>query len=78
MDLRLATVICAISTMRTSKSGYEVVSEAILRYSREVPSVITGRWIEERKTRTRTLEKKAKAQEIYDGTDEAVGQSMPT
>ncbi|KAF3386293.1 hypothetical protein F1880_001048 [Penicillium rolfsii] len=55
--------------------GYEVVAEAILRYSREAPSVIADRWIEERKTRT--LEKKAKAREIYDGTNEAVGQSMP-
>lgn len=57
--------------------GYEVVAEAILRYSRQAPSVIADRWIEERKTRT--LEKKAKAREIYDGagTDEPVGQSLP-
>ncbi|GLI73233.1 hypothetical protein PoHVEF18_001447 [Penicillium ochrochloron] len=58
-----------------NSSGYEVVAEAILRYSRQAPSVIADRWIEERKTRT--LEKKAKAREIYDGTDDAVGQSMP-
>lgn len=55
--------------------GYEVVAEAILRYSRQAPSVIADRWIEERKTRT--LEKKAKAREIYDGSDDPVGQSMP-
>lgn len=57
--------------------GYEVVAEAILRYSRQAPSVITDRWIEERKTRT--LQKKAKAREIYDGTgtDEPIGQSLP-
>ncbi|CEJ56419.1 Putative LipA and NB-ARC domain protein [Penicillium brasilianum] len=58
-----------------NSSGYEVVAEAILRYSREAPSVIADRWIEERKTRI--LEKKAKAREIYDGADDPVGQSMP-
>lgn len=46
-------------------AGYEVVAEAILRYSRQAPSVITERWAEEKKARTQ--EKKAKAREIYDG-----------
>ncbi|KAJ5167955.1 uncharacterized protein N7482_003549 [Penicillium canariense] len=58
--------------------GYEVVAEAILRYSRQAPSVIADRWIEER--RTRILEKKAKAREIYDGDDDRdapLGHSMP-
>lgn len=45
--------------------GYEVVAEAILRYSRQAPTIIADRWVEERKTRA--LEKKAKAREIYDG-----------
>ncbi|KAJ5590849.1 hypothetical protein N7450_004821 [Penicillium hetheringtonii] len=45
--------------------GYEVVAEAILRYSRQAPTVIADRWVEERKART--LEKQAKAREIYDG-----------
>lgn len=45
--------------------GYEVVAEAILRYSRQAPTVIADRWVEEKKTRV--LEKRAKAREIYDG-----------
>lgn len=45
--------------------GFEVVAEAILRYSRQAPPVIAERWTEERKARA--LEKKAKAREIYDG-----------
>lgn len=45
--------------------GFEVVAEAIVRYSREAPTVVANRWIEERKTRD--LTKKLKAQEIYDG-----------
>lgn len=44
--------------------GYEVVAEAILRYSRQAPTVIADRWVEERKTRASV--KKAKAREIYD------------
>lgn len=56
--------------------GYEVVAEAIVRYSRQAPTVISDRWVEERKTRT--LEKKAKAREIYDGrVDDPIGRSMP-
>lgn len=31
-----------------SSPGFEAVAEAIIRYSREAPSVITGRWKEER------------------------------
>jgi hypothetical protein len=46
-------------------AGYEVVAEAILRYSRQAPAVITDRWVEEKNARTQ--EKKAKAREIYDG-----------
>ncbi|EPS29829.1 hypothetical protein PDE_04779 [Penicillium oxalicum 114-2] len=55
--------------------GYEVVAEAILRYSREAPSVIADRWIEERKTRA--MEKRAKAREIYDGTDDPTDRGTP-
>lgn len=56
--------------------GYEVVAEAILRYSRQAPTIITDRWVEEHKSRL--LEKKAKAREIYDGrVDDIVGRSMP-
>ncbi|CAG7918386.1 unnamed protein product [Penicillium olsonii] len=51
-------------------AGYEAVAEAILRYSRQAPTVISTRWVEERNTRTQ--EKKAKAREIYDG------QSVPS
>jgi hypothetical protein len=46
-------------------AGYEVVAEAILRYSRQAPTIIKDRWAEERNIRTQ--EKKAKAREIYDG-----------
>ncbi|KAJ5494100.1 hypothetical protein N7463_010187 [Penicillium fimorum] len=46
-------------------AGYEVVAEAILRYSRQAPAVITDRWVEEKNARTQ--EKKAKAKEIYGG-----------
>lgn len=45
--------------------GYEVVVEAIQRYSREARSVISKRWVEE--YNTRQLNKKQKAEEIYDG-----------
>lgn len=31
--------------------GYEVVAEAILRYSHQAPTVIADRWVEEKKTR---------------------------
>ncbi|KAJ5155542.1 hypothetical protein N7492_008345 [Penicillium capsulatum] len=56
--------------------GYEVVAEAIVRYSRQATTVIADRWIEERKTRA--LEKKAKAREIYDArVDDPIGRSMP-
>ncbi|KAJ6094149.1 hypothetical protein N7467_002994, partial [Penicillium canescens] len=43
--------------------GYEVVAEAILRYSRQAPTVIADRWVEEKKSRV--LEKKAKGVELY-------------
>ncbi|CAI7601945.1 unnamed protein product [Penicillium crustosum] len=57
-------------------AGYEVVAEAILRYSRQAPSVITERWAEEKKARTQ--EKKAKAREIYDARiDDPANRSMP-
>ncbi|OQE05898.1 hypothetical protein PENVUL_c021G02885 [Penicillium vulpinum] len=57
-------------------AGYEVVAEAILRYSRQAPAVITDRWMEERKARTQ--EKKAKAREIYDARiDDPANRSMP-
>ncbi|KAJ5584453.1 uncharacterized protein N7459_004253 [Penicillium hispanicum] len=56
--------------------GYEVVAEAILRYSRQAPTVITDRWVEERKTRA--LEKRARAREIYDARlNDPFGRSMP-
>jgi len=71
--------------------GYEVVAEAILRYSRQAPAIIADRWVEEHKTRL--LEKKAKAREIYDGKldsladltrltfagkeNDSIGRSMP-
>lgn len=55
--------------------GYEVVAEAILRYSRQAPTVIVDRWVEERKTRV--LEKKAKAREIYDGRTDAASLFAP-
>jgi nucleoside phosphorylase len=55
--------------------GYELVAEVILRYSRQAPSQIADRWIEERKART--LEKKAKAREMYYGTDDPGGEGMP-
>ncbi|KAJ5103665.1 hypothetical protein N7532_004194 [Penicillium argentinense] len=57
-------------------AGYEVVAEALLRYSRQAPSIIADRWVEERKTRA--VEKQAKAREIYnDRVDDPIGQSMP-
>ncbi|KAJ5228284.1 hypothetical protein N7489_008992 [Penicillium chrysogenum] len=57
-------------------AGYEVVAEAILRYSRQAPAVITERWAEEKKARTQ--EKKAKAREIYDArVDDSANRSMP-
>ncbi|KAJ5452120.1 hypothetical protein N7445_000303 [Penicillium cf. griseofulvum] len=57
-------------------AGYEVVAEAILRYSRQAPAVITDRWVEEKNTRTQ--EKKAKAREIYDARiDDPGNRSMP-
>jgi hypothetical protein len=46
-------------------AGYEVVAEAILRYSRQAPAVIAERCVEEKNARVQ--EKKAKAREIYDG-----------
>lgn len=55
--------------------GYEVVAEAILRYSRQAPLVIADRWVEEKKTRV--LEKKAKAREIYDGKSDAASLFAP-
>ncbi|KAJ5827060.1 hypothetical protein N7447_003823 [Penicillium robsamsonii] len=57
-------------------AGYEVVAEAILRYSRQAPAVITDRWVEEKNARTQ--EKKAKAREIYDARiDDPRNRSMP-
>ncbi|KAJ5158527.1 uncharacterized protein N7500_008178 [Penicillium coprophilum] len=57
-------------------AGYEVVAEAILRYSRQAPAVITDRWVEEKNARTQ--EKKAKAREIYDARiDDPPNRSMP-
>ncbi|KAJ5793603.1 hypothetical protein N7457_000202 [Penicillium paradoxum] len=59
-----------------NSAGYEVVAEAILRYSRQAPAVISDRWVEEKKART--LEKKAKAREIYDARiDDPVNRSLP-
>ncbi|KAJ5239506.1 hypothetical protein N7468_004125, partial [Penicillium chermesinum] len=55
--------------------GYEVVAEAILRYSREAPAVIANRWVEEH--RTRELTKKLKAQEIYGDREEHMSESVP-
>ncbi|KAJ5918868.1 hypothetical protein N7454_010012 [Penicillium verhagenii] len=49
-------------------AGYEVVAEALLRYSRQAPALIGDRWVSERTTRT--MEMKAKAREIYDGKAE--------
>jgi hypothetical protein len=46
-------------------AGYEVVAEAILRYSRQALTIIRDRWVEE--VNVRNQEKKAKAREIYDG-----------
>ncbi|KAJ6018950.1 hypothetical protein N7522_001017 [Penicillium canescens] len=57
-------------------AGYEVVAEAILRYSRQAPTIIKDRWVEERNVRTQ--EKKAKAREIYDGrVEDPANRSMP-
>ncbi|KAJ5749085.1 uncharacterized protein N7511_010781 [Penicillium nucicola] len=57
-------------------AGYEVVAEAILRYSRQAPHIIKDRWVEE--VNVRTQEKKAKAREIYDGRiDDPANRSMP-
>ncbi|OQD89690.1 hypothetical protein PENANT_c002G11140 [Penicillium antarcticum] len=57
-------------------AGYEVVAEAILRYSRQAPTIIRDRWVEE--VSVRTQEKKAKAREIYDGrVDDPANRSMP-
>ncbi|KAG0155142.1 hypothetical protein PDIDSM_715 [Penicillium digitatum] len=57
-------------------AGYEVVAEAILRYSRQAPTVITERWAEEKQARNQ--EKKAKAREIYDArVDDPTNRSMP-
>ncbi|KAJ5648210.1 hypothetical protein N7490_004582 [Penicillium lividum] len=55
-------------------AGYEVVAEALLRYSRQAPALIGDRWIAERTTRT--MEMKAKAREIYDDGD-PLTQSTP-
>lgn len=56
--------------------GFEVVAEAILRYSREAPTIIADRWVEEHKTRL--LEKKAKAREIYDGKPDPLLNPLPS
>jgi hypothetical protein len=45
--------------------GYEAVAEAILRYSRDAPQTIKGRWLEEQ--RKRQVERETKAMEIYPG-----------
>jgi hypothetical protein len=56
-------------------AGYEVVAEAILRYSRQAPALIGDRWVSERTTRA--MEMKAKAREIYDGRSEARTEASP-
>ncbi|KAJ5728287.1 hypothetical protein N7493_004617 [Penicillium malachiteum] len=48
-----------------NSAGYEVVAEALKRYSRQAPTLIADRWVAERTART--MEMKAKAREIYDG-----------
>jgi hypothetical protein len=48
-----------------NSAGYEAVAEAILRYSRQAPTLISERWVEEKSVRAQ--EKRAKAREIYDG-----------
>ncbi|KAJ5601599.1 hypothetical protein N7510_011133 [Penicillium lagena] len=45
--------------------GYEAVAEALMRYSRQAPSVVADRWVEEKKTRA--LEHAATAREIFPG-----------
>ncbi|KAJ5626433.1 hypothetical protein N7528_003860 [Penicillium herquei] len=55
--------------------GYEMVVEAILRYSRLAPSIIADRWISRRKTRI--LEKKEEASERYDDINDPLGQIIP-
>lgn len=42
--------------------GFEAVAEAIVRYSREAPALIAGRWIEEKKRSK--VQKRQKAREI--------------
>lgn len=49
--------------------GYEVVAEALLRYSRQAPAVITERWGEEKKARA--AEKRARAREIFDDNEQS-------
>jgi protein SERAC1 len=46
--------------------GYDVVAEAIMRYSDDAPNLITGRWEEEK--RIRDLEKQEMAKEVLRGT----------
>ncbi|KAJ5287611.1 hypothetical protein N7478_003297 [Penicillium angulare] len=58
-----------------NSAGYEVVAEALLRYSRQAPALISDRWVAERTTRT--MEMKAKAREIYDVKDDPLAQSTP-
>ncbi|KAL1987901.1 hypothetical protein VTN96DRAFT_1885 [Rasamsonia emersonii] len=49
-----------------SAQGFEAVAEAIVRYSREAPALIAGRWKEEKKRRE--LQSRQKAQEIVGST----------
>ncbi|KAJ5577199.1 hypothetical protein N7535_004125 [Penicillium sp. DV-2018c] len=59
-----------------NSAGYEVVAEAVLRYSRQAPAVIAERWVEEKNARAQ--ERKAKAKEIYDARiDDPANRSMP-
>ncbi|KAJ5135164.1 uncharacterized protein N7515_004442 [Penicillium bovifimosum] len=56
--------------------GYEVVAEAVLRYSSQAPAVIADRWVAEKNFRVQ--EKKNKAREIYDArVEDPPNRSMP-
>ncbi|KAL1962071.1 hypothetical protein VTN77DRAFT_599 [Rasamsonia byssochlamydoides] len=46
--------------------AFEAVAEAIVRYSREAPALIAGRWVEEKQHRK--LQSRQKAQEIVSST----------
>ncbi|RAL15417.1 LipA and NB-ARC domain protein [Aspergillus homomorphus CBS 101889] len=56
--------------------GYEAVAEALLRYSRDAPTTIRERWIEE--DRGRRLKKETIAREMFGNVDtEQLGRSAP-